>query len=90
MALWYSLVLTFWPGSSQSKQLKQKSGGWSLFPAKRRYLILEQLRTLFIWGANLAGCPPETDFFCPSLGLQRFRQGESGQEEVENSSFTFH
>lgn len=74
----------------RAKWLKQKSGGWSLFPPKRRQLILEQHRGLFIWGASLAGCPPETDFPCPSLGLQRFRQGESGQKEVENSLFTFH
>lgn len=36
-----------------------------------------------VWLEN----PPETDFPCPSLGLQRLvRQGESGQGEVENSS----
>lgn len=57
---------------------------------KRGQVILEQHRGLFIWGASLAGCPPETDFPWPSLRLQRLRQGESGQKEVENSLFTFH
>lgn len=78
------------PVPPRTKWLNQKSGGWSLFLAKRRQPILEQHRGLFIWGASLAGCLPETDFPCPSLGLQRLCQGESGQKEVENSLFTFH
>lgn len=89
MALWHPLVLTLWPSSSPSK-MATAEGEWSLSPARRRQLILEQHRGLFIWGASLAGCPPEIDSPCPRLGLQRLRQGESGQGEVENSSFAVH